>query len=63
MRKMLKLLVIFMMFAAVPSIVNACDIVVTVGGIQKEKYKAGDIVVLKITVVLKHRNCDVSLVR
>jgi hypothetical protein len=51
MRKMLKLLVIFMMFAAVPSIVNACDIVVTVGGIQKEKYKAGDIVVLKITVV------------
>jgi hypothetical protein len=46
---------------AIPSIVNACEITVAVEGVQKEKYKTGDIVVLKIIVVLQHRNCDVSL--
>ena len=33
----------------------------SVDGTKKEKYKTGEIVVLKITVVLKHRNCDVDI--
>jgi hypothetical protein len=46
---------------AIPSIANACEITVAVEGVQKEKYNTGDIVILKITVVLQHRNCEVSV--
>lgn len=41
--------------------VNACEVSISVEGTTKEKYKAGEVVVLKITVVLKHRNCDVDI--
>jgi hypothetical protein len=46
---------------AVPIMVKACEITISVDGTKKEVYKAGDVVVLKITVVLKHRNCDVDI--
>jgi len=44
-----------------PFILNACEIFITVEGTKKEIYKAGDIVVIKITVKLKHRNCNVDI--
>lgn len=40
---------------------KACEIIVSTDGPKKEAYKAGDVVVIKITVVLKHRNCDVDI--
>jgi hypothetical protein len=46
---------------ALPAIAKACDITVSVDELKKEVYKAGDIVVVKIIVVLKHRNCDVDI--
>jgi hypothetical protein len=61
MKKIIQLLLISVLVAVAPSIAKACEIVIAVDGMQKEKYKAGEIVVLKITVVLKHRNCDVSI--
>lgn len=61
MKALLKIVFVSALFFSIPFITKACEIVVSVEGVQKEKYKAGDIVVLKITVVLKHRNCDVSL--
>jgi hypothetical protein len=45
----------------VPVTTKACDITLLVDGTKKETYKAGDIVIIKITVVLKHRNCDVDI--
>jgi hypothetical protein len=55
--------VLFVAFLAMllPAITKACEIIVTAEGPKKEIYKAGDIVVIKITVVLKHRNCDVPI--
>jgi hypothetical protein len=53
------LFIIFLM--AMPVMTKACDITIAVDGIKKEIYESGDIVVVKITVVLKHRNCDVDI--
>ena len=61
MKGLLKIIFASALFFTLPPITRACEIVVSVEGVQKEKYKTGDVVVLKITVVLKHRNCDVSL--
>ena len=61
MKNVLKILLVSALLIAIPSITKACHITVTVEGVQKEKYQSGDIVVVKITVVLEHRNCDVSL--
>ena len=61
MKKKFHLVFISVLLIVAPSILKACEIVVEVEGAQKEKYQAGDIVVVKITVILKHRNCDVSL--
>ena len=61
MKTLLKIVFASALLFFLPSIARACDIIVTVEGVQKEKYKAGDIVVVKITVILKHRSCDVSL--
>jgi len=46
---------------AMPVMTKACDITIAVDGVKKEIYESGDIVVVKITVVLKHRNCDVDI--
>jgi hypothetical protein len=54
------LFTIIFLFLFLPALV-ACEIIVAVDGKAKEKYKPGETVTLKITVILKHRNCDVSL--
>lgn len=54
-------IVVAALLLALPAITKACDIAVSVDGLKKEVYKAGDIVVVKIVVVLKHRNCDVGI--
>lgn len=60
MNNFFKIILLSILFV-VPAMVKACEIIVAVEGTQKEKYKTGDIVVLKITVVLQHRNCEVDL--
>lgn len=54
-------IVVTALLIALPAIARACDINVSVEGLKKEVYKAGDVVVVKIVVVLKHRNCDVDI--
>jgi len=39
----------------------ACEIEFTVEGEQKEVYKTGDIVIVKVKVVLTHRVCPVAM--
>lgn len=60
MKKLLGFLFIFLVIIT-PYTAKACEITLTVDGVSKQAYKAGDIVVVKITVVLKHRNCDVDI--
>ncbi len=50
-----------LLFFVFPVVGYTCDIVFVVDGPKKEKYGVGEVVVLKITVVLKHRNCDVDI--
>jgi hypothetical protein len=52
---------LFFLLMLFPVLTNACDIIVSIEGPKKEIYKAGEVVVVKITVVLKHRNCDVNI--
>jgi hypothetical protein len=52
---------IALLFIILPAVVHACEITVSVEGAKKERYQPGDIVVVKITVQLEHRNCDVDL--
>ena len=54
---------LFIVFLAMllPAITKACEIIVSTEGPKKEIYKAGDVVIVKITVVLQHRNCDVGI--
>lgn len=59
--KHLATLIIAFLTMLSPSIAKACEILVSTEESKKEIYKAGDVVVIKITVVLKHRNCDVSI--
>jgi len=40
---------------------SACDIKFEYVGEKKEAYSAGDIVILKVTVTLTHRNCPEAL--
>ena len=61
MKRALCVVIMSLLLAAGPTITKACEITVAVDGAQKEKYKTGDIVVITITVVLEHRNCDISL--
>jgi hypothetical protein len=58
---MKKIAIAILLCVCFPVMVHACDIVVGVDGVKKERYKAGDVVVLKITVVLEHRNCDTDI--
>jgi hypothetical protein len=56
-----KLLSFIFFCIAWPVITSACEIHIVTDSPQKENYKTGDVVVVKITVVLKHRNCDVDI--
>ncbi|HLG38602.1 MAG TPA: hypothetical protein VI461_03000 [Chitinophagaceae bacterium] len=49
------------LFFIIPVFTFACDIFVNVDGVKKEKYAAGDIVVIRIEVRLTHRNCPVDI--
>jgi hypothetical protein len=60
MKKLIAVAIAFFLITF-PVTTKACEITVSVDGMKKEAYKAGDVVVLKITVVLKHRNCDVDI--
>lgn len=53
--------VVALFLIALPAIANACKIIVSVDGSKKESYKPGDVVVVKITVVLEHRNCNIDI--
>jgi hypothetical protein len=61
MKSALKILAIACLLTGFTSTTKACEIIVSVDGTKKENYKAGDVVVIKVTVVLKHRNCDVDI--
>jgi hypothetical protein len=53
------LAIIFLLVA--PFVSSACKITLNLEGENKSVFKAGEIVTIKITVVLEHRNCDVSI--
>lgn len=38
-----------------------CDISLATDGDRKNKYLPGEVIVLKVRVVLEHRNCDVDI--
>lgn len=61
MKNAFKTLTIACFLMAFASMASACDIIVTVDGTKKESYKPGEVVVVKVTVILKHRNCDVDI--
>jgi len=48
-------------FYCLPIISSACEITFHLEGAQKMKYNAGDIAIIKISVVRTHRNCSVDL--
>ena len=45
----------------IPGVSRACDIGITVYGDQKEDYQSGDEVILKVSIFLPHKNCDVLI--
>ncbi|MGE5521988.1 MAG: hypothetical protein ACM3VS_18845 [Candidatus Dadabacteria bacterium] len=44
-----------------PFLSNACKISLNIERESKSVYKPGEIAIVKITVVMEHRNCDVSI--
>lgn len=53
--------IVALFLITLPAVANACEIIVSVDGSKKETYKPGDVVVVKITVILQHRNCEVDI--
>lgn len=41
--------------------VLACEISLTIDGKEKSKYKTGDEVIVKVKVVLIHKNCNIDI--
>lgn len=39
----------------------ACEITLTIDGKEKAKYKTGDEVIVKVRVVLVHKNCNIDI--
>ena len=60
MKSIYKTLIGIAFFILLPYISIACEITVNVDGVNKQKYKAGDVVILKINVKKSHRNCSVD---
>jgi hypothetical protein len=60
MKKLIAIVIISFLLTS-PVITKACEITISVEEAKKDTYKPGDIVVLKIKVLLKHRNCDVDI--
>ncbi len=63
-RKMLRskvFIVSLLLFAFAVVEANACDMKFEILKGKKEAYKKGDIVIVKITVLLTHRNCPIAL--
>jgi hypothetical protein len=44
-----------------PDISPACDTKITVKGDPKKQYQPGDEVILKVTIFLPHKDCDVPI--
>jgi hypothetical protein len=61
MKSLSSIIILFFLSMLFPVITKACEIIVSIDRTKKEIYKTGDVVVVKITVVLKHRNCDVDI--
>ena len=61
MKSIYKTLIGIAFFILLPYISIACEITVNVDGVNKQKYKAGDVVILKINVKKSHRNCSVDI--
>jgi hypothetical protein len=57
---MKKLFLSLVLMLTIASIL-ACEITIKVDGTEKSKYKTGDVVVVKVTLVLTHRNCLVEI--
>jgi hypothetical protein len=57
MDRVLKFFITTALFFIIPAIAFACDIFINVEGAKKDKYKAGDVVIVKVEVILTHRNC------
>ena len=58
---MMKTFFLTLFIMSFPVLMNACEIFMIVEGAKKDVYKTGDVVVIKITVRLEHRNCNVDL--
>lgn len=50
---------LLIMFTAIS--VLACEITLSIDGKEKSKYKNGDEVIVKVKVVLIHRNCNIEI--
>ena len=44
-----------------PNLSLACDTKITVKGEPKKQYRAGDEIILKVTIYLPHKDCDVPI--
>ncbi len=51
----------FLLFFAIHTVASACDINFDVIKGEKEEYESGDVIIMKVTVLLTHRNCPVAL--
>lgn len=60
--KVVAIILLVLLFAAFPAQqAKACEIEFEILKGKKEKYEAGDIIVLEVTVILTHRVCPIGL--
>ncbi|MCX7863228.1 MAG: hypothetical protein N2449_09580 [Bacteroidales bacterium] len=57
----MKKLVLLYFILALSSCVMACEPSITIVGKEKTKYKTNDELVVKVQIVLTHRNCTVDI--
>jgi hypothetical protein len=54
-------IIVFLGLIILPVLSLACDTKITVKGEPKTHYQAGDEVILKVTIFLPHKDCDVPI--
>ena len=60
-KKLFSGLILFFGLILIPDLSLACDTKITVNGEAKEQYQSGDEVILKVTIFLPHKDCDVPI--
>lgn len=48
-------------FLLLPPVSHACELKFVVSGEQKESYKAGEELIVEVTIVYTHRTCEIQL--